>query len=152
MFINYYLKYVQGAAEPSDKFRRVNARPELGAGTCEWSHCVPTIVSLSAVYMIWVHQTFILRAFYENNLSVIATQRSFCRHFGILRAHTRPFCKHKQILVSPIRRNWITLRGYERKASKTAKIPENVQLVRAIAERSLCGACGYIGNIRTFFE
>ena len=35
-----------------------------------------------------VHRGFVVRAYYENNHSVIATQRAFRIHFGIPRAQS----------------------------------------------------------------
>jgi len=42
--------------------------------------------------MVWtgVHRGFVVRAYYENNHSVIATQRDFRIHFGIPRTESIP--------------------------------------------------------------
>lgn len=90
------------------------------------------------VIMVWtgVHRGFVVRAYYENNHSVIATQRAFRIHFGIPRNESIPSANTIKFWIRQLEETGSTLSGLGHGAPRTVRTPENVQLVRESIEQS----------------
>ena len=78
------------------------------------------------------HRGFVVEAYYENNRSVIATQRAFRRHYAF---GSKSVPDQKTILL------WICNRRATRstlknKRPRTFRTPENVEAVRASIQKS----------------
>ncbi|KAL4084247.1 hypothetical protein QTP88_028072 [Uroleucon formosanum] len=88
--------------------------------------------------MVWtgVHRGFVVRAYYENNHSVIATQRDFRIHFGIPRTESIPSANTIKFWIRQLEETGSTLSGLGHGAPRTVRTPENVQLVRESIEQS----------------
>lgn len=84
------------------------------------------------VIMVWtgVHRGFVVRAYYENNHSVIATQRAFRIHFGIPRTESIPSANTIKFWIQQLEETGSTLSVLGHGAPRTVRTPENVQLVR----------------------
>jgi len=88
------------------------------------------------VIMAWtgVHHAFVVRACYENNHSVIATQRAFRLHFGIPRHESIPSIDTIKFWIRHLEETGSTLSGLGHGAPRTVRTPENFQLVRESIE------------------
>jgi len=79
---------------------------------------------------------FVVEAYYENNRSVIATQRAFCTRFALGRNASVPDRKTILLWISTL---WATGSTLERKSPgrpRTVRTPENVQAIRASIQQS----------------
>ena len=83
-----------------------------------------------------VHRGFVVRAYYENNHSVIATQRAFRIHFGIPRAESVPSANTIEFRIRHLEETESTLSKLGHGALRTVRTPENVQFVRESIEQS----------------
>lgn len=101
------------------------------------SFCSSTIPIL-VVNMVWtgVHRGFAVRVFYENNQSVIATQRAFRRHFNIPRNDSVPQANTIRSWVRQLEETGSTLRMDRHGRNRSIRTPENVERVRAAVLRS----------------
>ena len=80
---------------------------------------------------------FAVRAYYENNRSVIATQRAFRIHFGgIPRAESIPSANTIKLWIRHLEETESTLCRLGHGAPRTVRTPENLQLVRESIEQS----------------
>jgi len=84
------------------------------------------------VIMVWtgVHRGFVVHAYYENNHSVIATQRAFCIHFGIPRNESIPSANTIKFWIWQFEETESTLSSLGHGAPSTVRTSENFQLVR----------------------
>ncbi|XP_031357888.1 uncharacterized protein LOC116181640 [Photinus pyralis] len=88
--------------------------------------------------MVWtgVHRGFAVRAYYENNRSVIATQRAFRRQFNIPRNDNVPNANTIRSWVRRLEETGNTLRGNKHGRFKNVRTPENVVQVRTAVQNS----------------
>ena len=76
-----------------------------------------------------VRRGFVVRAYLENNHSVIATQRAFRIHFGgIPRAESVPSANSIELWIRHLVETESTLSRLGHGAPRTVRTPENVQL------------------------
>jgi hypothetical protein len=93
---------------------------------------------ISVVNMVWTgtHRGFAVRIYFENNRSVVATQRTFRRRFNILRNNA---VSNENTICSWIRQleeSGSTLRRRTHGRRRSIRTSENVQLVRASIQQS----------------
>ncbi|XP_066969142.1 uncharacterized protein [Macrobrachium rosenbergii] len=83
--------------------------------------------------MVWtgVHRGFAVHAYFENNQSVIATQRAFRRRFNIPRNNAVPQANTIRSWVGQLEATGSTLRTYTHGRRRSIRTPENVKRVRA---------------------
>lgn len=88
---------------------------------------------ISVANMVWTgqHRGFAVRAYFENNKSVIATQRAFRRQFNIPRNNAVPNANTIRTWARQLEETGSTLRRRTHGRRRTVRTPENVELVRA---------------------
>lgn len=88
--------------------------------------------------MVWTgqHRGYAVRAYLENDSSVIVTQRLFRRHFLIPRNDPVPSANTIRAWVRQLEESGSTLRAEKHGRRRSVRTPQNVQLVRAAVERS----------------
>lgn len=93
---------------------------------------------ISVANMVWngLHRGFAVRAYFENNRSVIATQRIFRRRFNIPRNNAVPNANTIRSWVRQLEETGSTLRRDTHGRRRSIRTPENVQLVRAAVGQS----------------
>ncbi|XP_039295229.1 uncharacterized protein LOC120353885 [Nilaparvata lugens] len=93
---------------------------------------------ISVANMIWTgaHRGFAVRAYYENNKSVIATQRAFRRQFNIPRNNAVPNANTIRSWIRQMEETGSTLKTNTHCRRKSIRTPENVQRVRTAFEQS----------------
>jgi hypothetical protein len=77
------------------------------------------------------HWGFVVEAYYENNHSVLATQRVFCTRFALGRNASVPDRKMILLWISNLRATGSTLKRKSTGRPRTIRTPENVEAVRA---------------------
>ena len=77
------------------------------------------------------HWGFVVEACYENNCSVIATQRAFRTRFALSRNATVPDRKTILLWISNLQATESTLKRKSCGRPRTVRMPENVKAVRA---------------------
>ena len=82
------------------------------------------------------HRGFVVEAYYENNRSVIATQRAFRTRFAIGRNASVRDRKTILLWISNLRATGSTLKRKSRGRPRTVRTPENVETVRASIQQS----------------
>ena len=95
-------------------------------------------IPISVANMVWtgVHRGFAVRAFFENNESVIATQRAFRRRFNIPRNDPVPQANTIRSWVRQLEATGSTLRTDTHGRRRSIRTPENVERVRAAVVQS----------------
>ena len=99
----------------------------------------PALVELPSVaIMPWsgVHRGFVVRTFFENNHSIVATQRAFRLHFNIPRHGLIPDSKTIRRWIKAIEGTGSTYRPRVTGRPRTVRTAENATLVRAAVEES----------------
>ena len=88
--------------------------------------------------MLWTgeHRGFAVRAYFENNQSVIATQRAFRRRFNIPRNNAVPQANTIRSWVRQLEATGSTLRRDTHGRRRSIRTPENVERVRAAVIQS----------------
>ena len=79
---------------------------------------------------------FVVEAYYENNRSVIATQRAFHTRFALGRNASVPHRKKILLWISNLRATASTLKRKSPVRPRTPRTPENVEAVRASIQQS----------------
>ena len=82
------------------------------------------------------HRGFVVEAYYENNRSVIATQRAFRTRFALGRNASVPDRKTILLWISNLRATGSTLKRKSPGRPRTVRTPENVEAVRASIQQS----------------
>jgi len=82
------------------------------------------------------HRGFVVEAYYENNRSVIATQRAFRTRFALGRNVSVPDQKTILLWISNFWANGSTLKRKSPGRPRTIRTPENVEAVRASIQQS----------------
>jgi transposase len=84
------------------------------------------------IIMVWtgVHRSFVVRVYYENNHSVIATLRTFRLHFSISRAESVPSANTIKFWIRSLEETGSTLNGHGNGPPRTVRTPENVQWLK----------------------
>jgi hypothetical protein len=92
----------------------------------------------SVANMVWTgtHRGFALRVNFENNRSVVATQRTFRRRFNIPRNNAVPNGNTIRSWVRQLEKSGSTLRRRTHGRRRSIRTPENVQLVSASIQQS----------------
>lgn len=90
-------------------------------------------IPISVANMVWTgeHRGFAVRAYFENNQSVIATQRAFRRRFNIPRNNAVPQANTIRSWVRQLEATGSTLRRDTHGRRRSIRTPENVERVRA---------------------
>lgn len=90
-------------------------------------------IPISVANMVWTgeHRGFAVRAYFENNQSVIATQRAFRRWFNIPRNNAVPQANTIRSWVRQLEATGSTLRRDTHGRRRSIRTPENVERVRA---------------------
>ena len=90
-------------------------------------------IPISVADMVWtgVHRGFAVRAYFESNQSVIATQRAFRRRFNIPRNNAVPQANTIRSWVRQLEATGSTLRRGTHGRRRSIRTPENVERVRA---------------------
>ena len=83
-----------------------------------------------------VHRGLVVEAYYENNRSVIATQRAFRTRFALRRNASVPDRKTILLWISNLRATGSTLKRKSPGRPRTVRTPENVEAVRAASQPS----------------
>ena len=83
-----------------------------------------------------VHRGLVVEAYYENNRSVIATQRAFRTRFALGRNASVPDRETILLWISNLRATRSTLKRKSRGRPRTVRTPENVEAVRASIQQS----------------
>lgn len=93
---------------------------------------------LAVFIMVWtsVHRSFIMRAYYENNSSVIATQRAFRLHFCIPSTKSVPSANSIKCWSRQLDETVCTLSRCGHGAPRTIRTPENMLLVGEAVKKS----------------
>ena len=88
--------------------------------------------------MVWTgaHRGFVIRAYYENNRSVIATQRAFRRQFNIPRNNAVPNANTIRSWVQQLEETGSTLRTDTHGRRISIRTPENAERVRTAVQQS----------------
>jgi len=88
--------------------------------------------------MVWTgeHRGFAVEAYYENNRSVIATQRAFRTRFALGRNASVPDRKTILLWISNLWATGSTLKRKSPGRPRTVRTPENVEAVRASIQQS----------------
>jgi transposase len=88
--------------------------------------------------MSWTgeHRGFVVEAYYENNRSVIATQKAFCTRFALGQNASVPDWKTILLWISNLRATGSTLKRKSPGRPRTVRMPENVEAVRASIQQS----------------
>ena len=82
------------------------------------------------------HRGFVVEAYYENNCSVIATQRAFRTRFVLGRNASVPNRKKILLWISNLKATGSTLKRKSPGRPRTVRMPENVKAVRASIQQS----------------
>jgi hypothetical protein len=82
------------------------------------------------------HRGFVVEAYYENNCSVIATQRAFRTHCVLGRNASVPDQKAILLWISNLRATGSTLKRKSPGRPTGVRTPENVETVRASIQQS----------------
>jgi len=82
------------------------------------------------------HWGFVVEAYYENNRSVITTQRAFCTRFTLGRNAPVPDQKTILLWISNLRATGSTLKRKSPGRPRTIRTPENMEAVRASIQQS----------------
>jgi hypothetical protein len=82
------------------------------------------------------HWGFVVEAYYENNPSVIMTQRAFHTRFALGRNESVPYQKTILLWISNLRATDSTLKRKSPGRPRTVRTPENVEAVRASNQQS----------------
>jgi hypothetical protein len=82
------------------------------------------------------HQGFVVEAYYENNRSVLATHRAFRTHFALGQNASVPDRKTILLWISNLRATGSTLKRKSPGRTRTVRMPENVETVRASIQQS----------------
>ena len=82
------------------------------------------------------HRGFVVEAYYENNRSVIATQRAFRTRFAFGRNASVPDRKTILLWISNLRATGSTLKRKSPGRPRTVRTPESVEAVRASIQQS----------------
>ena len=95
-------------------------------------------IPISVANMLWTgeHRGFAVRAYFENNQSVIATQRAFRRRFNIPRNNAVPQANTIRSWVRQLEATGSTLRRDTHGRRRSIRTPENVERVRAAVIQS----------------
>lgn len=90
-------------------------------------------IPISVANMVWTgeHRGFAVRAYFENNKSVIATQRAFRRRFNIPRNNAVPQANTIRSWVRQLEATGSTLRRDTHGRRRSIRTPENAERVRA---------------------
>lgn len=88
--------------------------------------------------MLWtgVHRGCAVRIYFENNRSVVKTQRAFRREFNIPRNNSVPHANTIRSWVRQLEATGSTLTRHTHGRGRSTRTPENVQQVRVAVERS----------------
>ena len=115
-------------------------------------------IPISVANMVWtgVHRGFAVRAYFENNQYVIATQRAFRQRFNIPRNIAVPKVNTIRSWVRQLEATGSILRRDAHGQRRSIRTPENVEMVRAAIvqspRRSASKHARCFGNLRTQFE
>ena len=134
----YNTLQIQGVAEITPTFGGVTAWAEEEIQWWVWSRWLAAILPFSDNAMDWSdeHRGFVVETFFKNNESVIATQRTFRKHFRLGRRAPVPDRKTIRLWVSNTRVTGSTLKRKPPGRPRSIKSPENIQTVRASIEQS----------------
>ncbi|XP_042856772.1 uncharacterized protein LOC122243317 isoform X2 [Penaeus japonicus] len=129
------------AEERNDDAGTASAFRSVFSDCCnqEHEHTIPELnisddrSASSIADMVWTgeHRDFAVRAYFENNQSVIATQRAFRRQFNIPRNNAVPQANTIRSWVRQFEATGSTLRRDAHGRSRSIRTPENVDRVRA---------------------
>jgi hypothetical protein len=113
-------------------------RAVVGVESWGRSHAVGWPLPFSVPIKSWTseHRGFVVEAYYQNNRSVIATQRAFCTRFTLGRNASLPDRKMILLWISNLRGTGSTLKGKSPGRPRTIRTPENVESVRASIQQS----------------